>query len=126
MLGLIQEPQQDADYYRDRWREYYAERGRRVARLGLLVGATAALTLLFALVPSSFLTHPAITNAAAAIGGILWLAIGIQWFALNWTMGSWDCPRCGEPFFHSTFVRNPLGISCRHCKLRRLKKSELD
>jgi DNA-directed RNA polymerase subunit RPC12/RpoP len=126
MLNIIEEPNRSPAYYREQWRLYYEERNRRVARLGVLLGITGALALLFALVPNSFqIQHPVFANTIAVIGGVLWLTIGFKWFALNWTMGSWDCPRCGEPFFASTFVRNPFGTRCRHCKLRRLRKSEL-
>lgn len=126
MLEVTPKPEPSPAYYREQWRLYYEERNRRVARLGLLVGITGALALLFGLVPDSFQTHhPVFTSTLAVLGGMLWLTIGLKWFALNWTMGSWDCPRCGEPFFASTFVRNPFGTCCRHCKLRRLKKSEL-
>lgn len=126
MLNIIEKPNRSPAYYREQWGLYYEERNRRVARLGVLLGIAGALALLFALVPNSFQTqHPVIANTVAIFGGVLWLTIGFKWFALNWTMGSWDCPRCGEPFFTSTFVRNPFGTHCRHCKLRRLRKSEL-
>jgi hypothetical protein len=126
LLRPYNSPPRDEEYYREQWRSYYAERKRRVARLGLLVAGTCTLALLFAFVPEAFLEHrPMVSNIAAVIGGLLWLAIVIHWFTLNWTMGAWTCPRCGEPFFTSTFVRNPFGNRCRHCNLQRLKKSEL-
>ena len=126
MLNIIAKPDRDPSYYSEQWRLYYEERGRRMFHLKVLFGATGILAVLFALVPSSFQTqHPVFANSVAILGGVLWLTIGFKWFALNWTMGSWDCPRCGEPFFASTFVRNPFGMRCRHCKLRRLKRSEL-
>lgn len=126
MLDIISKPERSPEYYQEQWRLYYEERARKVASLGLLLGITFCLALLFALIPESFKAqHPAFSNSAAALGGVLWLAIGIKWFALNWTMGSWDCPRCGEAFFASTFVRNPFGTRCRHCKLRKLKKTEV-
>jgi hypothetical protein len=116
----------DDEYYREQWRAYYAERSRRIGRLALLLGVTGFLALLFGLVPESFQEqHVSFTNFIAALGGLLWLVIVVQWFMLNWEMGTWSCPRCGENFFASTFVRNPFGTRCRHCKLRRLRKSEI-
>jgi DNA-directed RNA polymerase subunit RPC12/RpoP len=119
-------PARNEDYYRDQWRAYYAERQQRLGRLARLVGVAGVLALFFALISESFQErHPLFTTFMAVLGGLLWLAIAIQWFMLNWEMGSWICPRCGDRFFTSTFVRNPFGMRCRHCNLRRLKKSEV-
>ncbi len=82
--------------------------------------------LLFAIVPDATqVRHPAIMNVLGAIGALFLLATAFQWFRFMWTLGGWICPRCREPFFHSTFVRNPFGRRCRHCNLRRLTSSEI-
>jgi hypothetical protein len=57
---------------------------------------------------------------------ILMLALLAQWAIFSVKIGGWICPQCGEFFFASTFVRNPLGRSCRHCGLTRPKASEID
>jgi hypothetical protein len=116
----------NAEFYREDWHTYYVERHRGVARLGLLAAGTSILALLFGLVPNQFIeTHHIFSLFVAILSGCLWLAIGVSWFSLIWKMSSWECPHCGQPFFYSTFVRNPFGRHCRHCGLRRLKKSEV-
>ena len=126
ILGQSFDASRSDEIYREDWHAYYAERHRGVARLGLLLAGTAILALMFGLVPNSFgETHHLFSLLIAILGGCLWLAIGVSWFSLIWEMSSWECPRCGQPFFHSTFVRNPFGRHCRHCGLRRMKKSEI-
>ncbi len=126
MLNVFEEPWKDAAWYRDQWQQYYAERDRRLARLGLLLAGIGMFAVVLALVPETLKMHyPTIVSACAVTGGGLWLTLLVQWAKLNWTLGSWDCPRCGEPFFVGSFVRNPFGSRCRHCSLQRLKKADL-
>ena len=118
-------PVRDDAYYLEDWRLHYAERRCIVRRLGQFAAAAAILCLLLTMLPESFqVRHPLLMNTTGGVGAILILATGIQWFMFNWILGGWTCPRCREPFFHSTFVRNPFGTRCRHCNLRRLKRSE--
>jgi len=126
MLQLFENPWKDQDYYREQWRAYYIERARRLTHVGISLGGIGALGLLFALFPESFLQrHSLFAGVVAVIGGLLWLTLIAQWIMFNWKMSSWTCPRCGEPFFTSAFVRNPFGRRCRHCKLLRLKRSDI-
>jgi hypothetical protein len=128
-MSLLQDynsPPQDDAYYREQWLSYYADRHRGVVRLLLAATGFGAFVLLLALVPEPFLLkHHWTSKIAAVVGGCLWLAYAVYLFSLNWKMVSWACPRCGEPFFVSTFVRNPFSTRCRHCKLRRPKRAEL-
>ena len=125
MLDLESRQQSDETDYREQWRFYYAERRRRLRRIALLFAVTGITALLFGLVPDSFVSRQRLlSDAIAAVAGLLWITIVVQYFVFIWTMGSWECPRCGEAFFASTFVRNPFGSRCRHCRLRRLKESE--
>jgi DNA-directed RNA polymerase subunit RPC12/RpoP len=115
----------DDESYRDQWRLYYAERQRVMRRLVRFATGAVILILLFAILPSTIqLHHVLLMNTLGGVGALLLLATGTQWFIFNWSLGGWTCPRCGEPFFRSTFVRNPFGMRCRHCNLKRLKKSE--
>lgn len=115
----------DDEYYRAEWGLYYAERRRRVVRLEIFVAVTFAVILFVTLISRSFHEqHPLFMNVVAVLGAILMLIIFVQWIMFNWVIGGWMCPRCREPFFRSTLVNNPFGMHCRHCKLRRLKKSE--
>ena len=110
MLNVFEEPWKDAAWYRDQWQQYYAERDRRIARLGLLLAGFGVVAIIIALVPESAKArHPTLVLTLVAIGGAFWLVLLVQGAKSNWTMGSWDCPRCGEPFFVGAFVRNPLG-----------------
>jgi hypothetical protein len=114
------------EFYKEDWRSYYAERQSIIRRLGKYAAGAFIPALLIAVLPGSFqVQHHVLMNAIGAVGMILLLATALQWFIFNWTLGGWTCPRCREPFFHSTFVRNPFGTRCRHCHLPRLKKSEL-
>jgi hypothetical protein len=116
----------DDAYYHEDWRLYYAERRRTLLRFGQFAAGAAILGLLFAVLPESFqVGHPLVMSTTGAVGAFLLLAAAIQWFMFNWKLGGWTCPRCREPFFRSTLVRNPFGTRCRHCNLRRLKGSEL-
>jgi hypothetical protein len=116
----------DDAYYNEDWRLYYAERRRIVRRFGQFAAGAATLGLLFAVLPESFqVRHPLLMNTTGAVEAVFLLATAIQWFIFNWTLGGWTCPRCREPFFRSTLVRNPFGTRCRHCNLRRLKRSEV-
>ena len=126
MQNLFDNPWKDDAYYREQWRTYYQERNRRVVRLGYSISAIGCSVLLSALIPQRLQEHHPVLSLIVRIAIVLaWLFIVIQWFALNWQMGSWNCPRCSEPFFVSSFVRNPFGRKCRHCGLRRSKQSEL-
>jgi hypothetical protein len=125
-VDILDKPPRDDENYREQWSAFYAMRRRYLVRLLRLACGAGVFALLIALVTDSFqLRHLVLMNVVAALGAIVLLAAGFQWFALNWAIGSWPCPRCGEDFFASTFVRNPFGMRCRHCKLLRLKKSEV-
>jgi hypothetical protein len=127
MLEKINDPQKSDEGYVDDWRSYYFERHRYFVRLGRFAAGTAIFLSLIAFVPASFQEqHHRIMNLLAIVGFGTMLATAIQWFALNWVIGGWTCPRCKERFFRSTFVNNPFGRHCRHCKLRRLTKIEVD
>jgi DNA-directed RNA polymerase subunit RPC12/RpoP len=116
----------DDAYYHEDWRLYYAKRRCILRRFGQFAAAAAFIGLLFAVLPESFqVRHLLLMNTTGAVGAFFLLATATQWFMFNWTLGGWTCPRCREPFFHSTLVRNPFGTRCRHCNLRRLKKSEV-
>jgi hypothetical protein len=88
-----------------------------------IVGGLAVGFLLFIEVAEN---HQLLSSMLAVPLAILLLAFPIQWAIFVWRIGGWSCPRCGEPFFASTFVRNPLGRICRHCGLVRPKESEID
>jgi hypothetical protein len=95
--------------YKEDWRSYYAERQSIIRRLGKYAAGAFIPALLIAVLPGSLqVQHPLLMNAIGAVGMILLLATAFQWFMFNWTLGGWTCPRCREPFFHSTFVRNPF------------------
>jgi hypothetical protein len=126
MLEDITNPPRDDQYYLDQWRAYYFERHRYLVRLAWFAAGTAIFCVVTALLPPLFQEqHHGITSALAVVGIGTMLATAVQWFALNWVIGGWSCPRCGERFFRSTFVNNPFGRYCRHCKLRRFTKSEV-
>jgi hypothetical protein len=126
MQNLFDNPWKDDSYYREQWLAYYEERNHRIIRLGYSLSGIACAGLLFALIPQRIQEHHPIFSVTVGIASLVaWLLIVIQWFMLNWQMGNWNCPRCAEPFFISSFVRNPFGRKCRHCGLRRLKQSEV-
>ena len=123
MLGLSSSVQRGDEYYREQWRLYYAERRRLLTRMFWIAGGLGVFFLLFIEVIHK---HPTSGYVLAVPGAILLLALPAQWFFFVWKIGGWTCPRCGEYFFISTFVRNPFGRSCRHCGLVRPKESEID
>ena len=123
VLGLSNSAQRGDEYYRGQWHLYYAERRRLLTRMLWIAGALAVAFLLFTEVVGN---HQRLAYMLAIPLGILLLALPVQWFIFGWKIGGWTCPRCGEPFFVSTFVRNPLGRSCRHCGLVRPKESDID
>jgi len=121
-LGLSNSAQRGDEYCREQWSAYYSERRRHLARMFWLAGGLGAVFLLFAAVAER---HSLLANMLAVPLAILLLALPAQWAIYGWKIGGWTCPRCGEFFFASTFVRNPLGRTCRHCGLARPKKSEI-
>jgi hypothetical protein len=123
VLGLSNSTQRGDEYYREQWRLYYAERLRLLTRMSWIAGGLGVFFLVFIAVIDK---HPTFGNVLAIPGAILLLALPAHWFRFAWRIGGWTCPQCGEPFFISTFVRNPLGRSCRHCGLARPKESEID
>jgi hypothetical protein len=123
MLGLSNSAQREDEYYREQWRLYYAERRRLLTRMFWIAVGLGVFFLLFIAVIDK---HPTFGNVLAVPGAILLLALPAQWFLFAWRIGDWTCPRCGEYFFISTFVRNPSGRRCRHCRLARPKESEID
>jgi hypothetical protein len=115
----------DSSYEED-WRLYYAQRQNIMRRFAECAAGATISALIFVIVPvSTQERHPITMNVLGAIGAFFLLATAFQWFRFMWTLGGWICPRCREPFFHSTLVRNPFGRHCRHCNLRRLKSSEI-
>jgi hypothetical protein len=54
------------------------------------------------------------SSGLAAAVMMLWMAcFGVASIRLN----CFPCPRCRKPFFHTTFVQNPLVRRCLHCGL---------
>lgn len=123
VLGLSNSAQRGDEYYGEQWHLYYVEKRRLLTRMLWMAGGLALGFLLFTEVVEN---HQLLACILAAPLAILLLALPAQWFIFGWKIGGWSCPRCGEPFFISTFVRNPLGRSCRHCGLARPKESEID
>jgi hypothetical protein len=122
-LGLSNSSQRGDEYYREQWSAYYSERRRQLARMFWLAGGLGVVFLFFT---AAVERHSLLANILAVPLVILMLAFPAQWAMFGWKVGGWTCPRCGELFFASTFVRNPLGRTCRHCGLARPKKSEID
>src|ERR1700735_4617863 len=111
----------DEHSYEEDWRLYYAQRRDIIRRLAqCAAGATIVLSLLAMVPDATQASLPPAMNVLGVMAGLLLFATVAQWFRFMWTLGGWICPRCREPFFHSTFVRNPFGRFCRHCNLRRL------
>ena len=116
----------DEHSYEEDWRLYYAQRRDIIRRLAqCAAGATIVLSLLAMVPDATQASLPTAMNVLGVMAGLLLFATVAQWFRFMWTLGGWICPRCREPFFHSTFVRNPFGRFCRHCNLRRLASSEI-
>ena len=127
LLGLSKSAQRDDEYYREQWRAYYAVRRRLLARMFWLAGGLGAIALLFMAIPGPVVEqHPLLADMVTVPIVILLLALPALWFIFVWKTGGWICPQCGEPFFISTFVRNPFGRKCRHCKLPRPKESDIN
>ena len=116
----------DDHSYEEDWRLYYAKRQNIIRRLAQCAAGATIVLLFFVIVPDATqVSHSATMIALGVIGALLLLATAAQWFRFMWTIGGWICPRCREPFFCSTSVRNPFGRFCRHCNLRRLASSEI-
>jgi hypothetical protein len=123
VLGLSSYAQRgDDEYYQEQWHLYYAERRRLLTRMFWIASVLAPVFLLQSVINN----HQLLAAILAVPVVILMFALAAQWFMYGWKIGGWSCPRCGEPFFISTFVRNPLGRSCRHCGLVRPNESEID
>src|ERR1700676_2966940 len=89
----------------------------------------ALLPFVAAMILITFLPQQWQTSFLSRILAILsfaaWIVYVIRFFTVGWKIQSWDCPRCGEPFFNGKGVRNPLARHCLHCGLYRPKRSEL-
>ena len=125
-IKTISEATSEDFSYKEDWRLYYDER-RKIIRLLLQFAVAAAIVLaLFGMVSDATqVSHPTTMNVLGIIGALLLLGAVSQWFRFMWKLGGWICPRCREPFFISTFVRNPFGRFCRHCNLRKLASVEI-
>ena len=121
-LTLSSSTNRDDAYYREEWSFYYTERRRLLIRLVWLV---AALLLCFLLFATQVDVHRRLAQMFAIPLVALLLAVPAQWFIFVWNMRTWNCPRCRDSFFTSTFVNNPFGRHCRHCGLVRPKQSEV-
>jgi len=120
---MIQSP--GIEDYRDAWREFYLDRQRRLRSLGLwLLGLIVAGGICVA-GGRLFSEGRVIVSIGFGVVCVLWLVTGGKWFRLLWSILSWNCPRCGETFFHSGEVRNSFAGRCMNCKLRRPKQSEV-
>jgi hypothetical protein len=122
-LDLSDSAQRSDDYYREQWGSYYAERGRLVKRIASIAAGLGIFFLLFIAVGDG---HPGARFVLVAPGVILLLAFSAHWFLFVYKVAGWTCPKCGELFFISAFVRNPFGQRCRHCGLIRPRESEID
>jgi hypothetical protein len=112
--------------YEDDWRLYYAERRAIIRRSVQYALGVAIVAVIIATIPAdSQVRHPLTADAIGLIGALCLLATVFQWFRFNYVLGGWTCPRCREPFFRSTLVRNPFSRHCRHCNLLRPKNSKL-
>ena len=122
MQPILDEPWKTDDWYLNQWRAFYRLRMQRLRKLYLTFAGIAASALVFGLIPEEFKNnHAYFTNAVMIAGGLAWCSLGLLWFSINWQMTSWDCPRCGEPFF----ARNPFRRRCRSCGLLRPRQSQV-
>jgi hypothetical protein len=70
-----------------------------------------------------FASIAALLVALDAFGAPEWapMALGLAWMAVfAWTsirLQRFPCPRCGKPFFSTTFSYWPFAQECRHCGL---------
>jgi small-conductance mechanosensitive channel len=123
LLELSDSGKKSDEYYREQWHLYYSERRRILSRMfWIACGLAAVFLILFEFIDKfQFLTYFLVVPFI-----ILILALPVQWAIFVWNIQGWDCPRCRELFFISTFVRNPFGHRCRHCGLARPEESEID
>lgn len=115
----------DTDEYQDEWREFYLDRQCKLRSLGLWFAGLVAAGAIVVVGGRLFREGSRLVFVGIGVVCVLWLISGGKWFRLMWSISSWNCPRCGEMFFHSGGARNPFAGRCMNCKLRRPKQSEV-